>query len=276
MKKSLFLSACFGIWWLGSVVMAQGLSLGPLQSQFELARNLTEISGLAVASETSVYAHDDEHGIVYEVSLETQDVLAAFALGTPTVAADFEGIATLEDRVYLITSAGELYEAPIGEHRTRVRYNVYDTGIGEFCEIEGLANGPEPSDFLIVCKTPKSDALADHLLIYKWSLEERRPVEDPWVDMLFSEFLTMRERTSFRPSAIEWDASSEMITVLSARNRLLVQFNREKTVLSKTMIEPTRHRQAEGLAAMPSGNLIIADEGTLRLPGQISIYDPAE
>ena len=265
---------CFVFQAPATIVSAQSLSIGSLEDSFEVARNLTEISGLAVASENSVYAHDDEHGIVYEVSLETRKILAAFALGTPTVAADFEGIAAFDRRIYLITSKGTIYEAPIGEHRTRVRFNTYDTGVGEFCEIEGLTAGPQPSEFLVVCKTPKNSALENRLLIYKWNLEERLPVEEPWIDLPFSDFLTIRERAAFRPSAIEWRASDGTIMVLSARNQLLVQLSRDRAFVSKASIEATRHRQAEGLAAMSSGALIIADEGTLRLPGKISIYSP--
>ena len=55
--------------------------MGDASNHFQLARGLTEISGLAVASENSVYAHNDEHGIIYEIALSNGEIVAAFALG---------------------------------------------------------------------------------------------------------------------------------------------------------------------------------------------------
>ena len=101
----------------------------PPDHQFFLPQGLSEISGLAVASPNTVYAHNDEYAIVYEIALDTGKALKAFALGKPTVKGDFEDIAVRGGNVYLLASDGHLYEAPIGEHRQRVRYNVYDTGV---------------------------------------------------------------------------------------------------------------------------------------------------
>ena len=84
----------------GVIAQQDPQQLGDAQNHFQLARGLTEISGLAVASENSVYAHNDEHGIIYEIDLSSGAILAAFALGEPTVQADFEGIAVFGQRIY--------------------------------------------------------------------------------------------------------------------------------------------------------------------------------
>lgn len=239
---------------------------------FKLVRGLTEISGLAVASENSVYAHNDEHGIVYEIVLADGEVVAAFALGDPTAQADFEGIAADDGRIYLVTSTGLLYEAIIGAHRARVRYNVFDTGAGEFCEVEGITPGPAPAEFLLICKTARQAALKGRLLVFKWSLADRIPVRAPWLNVGLSGILTGEERINFRPSAIEWRGQNSSLLVLSARNQLLISLHRDGTVLFKKTLPKATHPQAEGVVIMPSGDLVIADEGTMRLPGALTIY----
>ncbi len=257
----------------GAAAQQAPLKLGDRSGYFQLARGLTEISGLAVASDHSVYAHNDEHGIVYEVALSSGEIISAFALGEPTTRADFEGIAVFDGRIYLVTSSGLVYEAIIGAHRDRVRYNIFDTGAGEFCEIEGIAQGPEPAEFLLICKTARQTALKGRLVIFKWSLVDRLPVVAPWTSIPLSGLLTGKERENFRPSAIEWRRQNSSLVVLSARNQLLLNLRQDGTILSKKSLPRAAHPQAEGVAIMPSGELVIADEGTMRTAGALTVYE---
>lgn len=244
--------------------------LGDPARKISLPKGLFEISGLAAGPDNSVYAHNDEYGIVYEIGLKDGAIITAFALGDPTVKADFEGIEVVDGRVYLITSAGRLYEAAIGAHRHRVRFNIYDTGAGDFCEIEGLSRGPGAGEFLLLCKAVRDPARTKHLLIFKWGLAERMPVRAPWLDIAWADILSPKERINFRPSAIERSESG--LVILSARNRLFLELSRDGKLLRKGRLAARDHNQAEGVARMPSGDLVIADEGYGRRPGQITIY----
>lgn len=243
--------------------------------EIALPKGLIEISGLAAGSGNSVYAHNDEHAIVFEVDTATGEIERAFALGRPTVKADFEGIAVLDDRIYLISSAGMLFEAPIGDHRARVKYNVFDTGVGDFCEVEGLSNGPDAGEFLILCKAARTDALHERLAIFSWSIDQRTPVVQPKYEIHFDRFLTPTEQEFFRPSAIDWDQNSGTALILSARNNLLIRINAAEQVTEKVDLSPERHVQAEGVALMPNGAIVIADEGAARAPGKITVYPPS-
>ena len=57
-------------------------------------------------------AHDDERGVVVEISYRDGSIVKAFALSDRRgpVAAAFEGIAAAEGRIYLVSSLGQLYE----------------------------------------------------------------------------------------------------------------------------------------------------------------------
>ena len=257
---------------LTNQVNGSSFQLADAPRQLRLVNGLQEISGLAIASENSVYAHNDEHGIVYEVSLDTGDVLAAFALGGITELADFEGIETENGRIYLVTSDGKIYEALIGEHRKRVRFNVFDTGIGSNCEIEGLSRGFEAGSFFALCKSARIQSVYNKLTVYKWSVNDRRPVTEPWLQIPYENFLTADEAEDFRPSAIEWDRKKKVFVILSAQSRQLTIVSEDGSILSTEALLPEFHPQAEGVAITPSGDLVIADEGAGRHPGTLSFY----
>ena len=281
----------FGAVRIGSILLAAFLCMGPVVAQtlpqeeiissFDmgdapqqktLVNGLREISGLALASDTSVYAHNDEFGIVYEVNIADGEVTSAFALGDPTVSADFEGIAADNGRVYLVTSTGLIYEALVGAHRSRVLFNVFDTGVGAFCEVEGLSRASETGSFLILCKTAQVRELQGKLTVYRWSVHDRRPVAKPWLQVPYKDFLNSEEAEIFRPSAVEWDSKRKALVILSARSHQLAVVSEDGAVLMEKALTAELHPQAEGVAMMPSGDLIIADEGAGRGPGILSIY----
>jgi len=245
----------------------------------QLPPRLTEISGLAVASDQTVYAHDDEYGIIYELDISTGEAISIFALGNPTLSEDFEGIAVHGKWIYLITSDGVLFESPIGAHRKRVSYNRYETGIGELCEVEGLAVKSEiksdPSadpTFLILCKSPREKYYRDRLTVFKWTFGARMDAPTHFLSIDRDLILTSKEQRRFNPSAIEWVVKDQSIFVISARNRQVLHLNEEGDVLSKHLLDELGHPQSEGLTIMPNGDWIIADEGQGGNPGTLSRY----
>ncbi len=247
---------------------------GTSKQVFLLPEGLVEVSGLAAASEMSVYAHNDEHGIVYEVSLEDGSVVRAFALGEPTVKGDFEGIAVADDRVYLLTSKGQIYEAPIGKHGERVVHNVYDTGLRDVCEFEGLTVDTEPDAFLLLCKRSSADLEAGVVHIYRWSVNDREPPEAPWLSIPYNIESKKGKTLSIRPSAIERRPDGGFVVAV-AQEYLLLEINPDNEITSVNKLKKKDHPQAEGITVMPSGAVVVADEGAHRGPGRITIYEGA-
>ena len=257
-----------------ALFFAGAVNAQPAPQQFALNKQLVEISGLAAASSETVFAHNDEFAIVYELSVKDGSLLRAFALGDPTVAADFEGIAASDDRIYLITSSGLLYEADIIAHGERTRFNVYDTGAGGFCEVEGLSATSAPGELYILCKRPRNGKPDGRLTIFRWSLAERRPVADPEFSIRYRDFLSASEREGFRPAGIEWDASSNTFFIVSSRSHIVYAFDAAGKFLRKSRLSEDLHAQTEGIAVLPSGVVLVADEGGRRgRAGLISVYN---
>lgn len=239
---------------------------------FELGEPLLEISGLAVAGPYSVFAHNDEHAIIYEISVDDGRIIRAFALDEPTMEGDFEGIATDGKRVFVVTSDGLIYSAVPGEDRERVSYRVYDSGIGPRCEVEGLSKAPTPGELLILCKRMRNDKKKLQLEIYRWKIGEERAEEEPFLSFPLRKLLSKRDRKEFRPSALEWDSSAGQLLVVSARNRMMLTFDANGRLIERQRLKRSRHQQTEGIAIMPDGRLVLADEGTETSTGRITVY----
>ena len=256
----------------GAATISAYLSKAP-EREFLLPQGLDEVSGLAVASSDSVYAHNDESGIVYEIELGSGKVVKAFALGKPTVKGDFEDIAVRGGYVYLLESDGRIFEAPIGAHRKRVRYNVYDTGVGVHCETEGLVTGPKDDDFLILCKKPSEAALKDRVVIYAWNLHDRAPVTSPWLNVSLDGLVAPLDQANFHPSAFYWRRERGSFVIISAKGHSALEIDEQGRYIDRVKLDKQDHPQSEGLTMMPDGRLILSDEGA-RGHAKISIYAP--
>jgi hypothetical protein len=241
-------------------------------AQFYLPEGLREISGLAVASNNTVYAHDDNYAIVYEVDLNLKRAVKAFALGKPTVKGDFEDIAVRNGYVYLLTSDGRLYEAPVGENRKRVRYNAYDTGVGTHCETEGLVNGAAEGEFLILCKKAHETEFKDRLVIYNWNLHDRTPVATPWLNVSLDGLVEKLDQANFHPSAFAWRHDRGTLIIVSAKGHSAIEIDQQGRLVDRIKIDKVEHPQPEGLTLMPDGRLVLSDEGSPGL-GKITIYN---
>lgn len=239
---------------------------------FSLPSALAEVSGLAAAGPDSVFTHNDEHAIVYEVRITDGQVLRTFALGEPTIEGDFEGIATAGEHIFLVTSDGLIYQAQPGENRERVPYKVHDSGIGAKCEVEGLSQAPEPDYLLLLCKRLRNEEQEARLEIYRWRIGTEHAAEEPWLTKPLEQLVDKDERAEFRPSGLEWDMHAGELLVASARNRLVLTFDREGQLLSRRRLDRNRHPKTEGITVLADRRLVLADEGSRTRKGRITAY----
>lgn len=253
-----------------SVTLSAYLRQAPVR-EFYLPEGLSEVSGITVASNDTVYAHDDNYAIVYEVALTTEKAIKAFALGDPTIKADFEDIAAHDGYVYLLTNDGRIFEAPVGENRKRVRYNAYDTGVGAHCETEGLANGAAEGEFLIVCKKARDAEFKDRLVIYRWNLQDRKPVTTPWLNVSLDGLVPKLDQANFHPSALVWRHDKGTLIILSAKGHSAIEIDQQGRSIDRVKLDKELHPEPKGLAMMPDGRLVISNMGA-RGHGKISVY----
>lgn len=233
-----------------------GFDFEERSTRFELPGRLDEVSGLATTPDGRLFAHDDERAVIHEIDPAEERVTKSFALIGRSVRADFEGIAVVGERFFLVTSRGILYELREMPDEGRSPYRVTDTGLGSRCEIEGFDYDPESEALLFACKASVPERGV--LVVHRIALDPDRGALDP--------ILVDRRSLSghgvdpdFAPSALLVDPEGTIL-LLSATAHALVEVDRAGVVLDGVTLSPDRHRQPEGLALGSDGTLYIADE----------------
>jgi len=250
-----------------------------------LARHLREISGLEIAGPGKVYAHNDEHGVIYVIDYETPhvDAITLTCAAGDDVRDDFEGIAAVGERVFLVTSQGLVYESRVDGTPDSVPVIRHAGGLD--CEVEGLAAAPDGRSLLVACKNlPKGGS---GIVIHAWNLErqayEASPVlsipEETVTDFLTSRFPDRPPPKRIQPTGIALTGKGNLLLV-AARQHLLLEFTQEGTPLAAAALDPAVFRQAEGVTVDAVGRLLVASEGDgkgdKKTPGMLSVYEPID
>lgn len=224
--------------------------------QWVLPPSLHEISGLALTDDERLLAVADEVAVVFELDYESGRLVKTFALGNPSVRGDFEGIAVLGGKVWLMTSDGELYSAIEGVDGERVGYERYKTGIGKDCELEGLVALRSNESLALICKDERKKK---KLRIYEWNPVTREITDTKLPEKAMEKAIDGKQ---VRPSGIEIDPETGDYIIVAAREHAVFRLSLDGEQVGVIMrLDPGRHRQAEGIAITRDGRLIIADEG---------------
>ncbi len=242
-------------------------------SQWKLPGKLREISGLAFQN-GRLFAHSDEHGIVYELDYRKERLIKAFAFGDKTVRADFEGIAIVGDEFYMVTSGGDLYRAHEGDDGERVPYRIYRTGLAKRCEVEGLAHDIDQKRLLLACKEPKSATLEQSIAIFAWSLQQQQIVEAATIMIEQAAIVERLPGKHFNPSGIEVDRTTGHLLLVAARQRAIAEIDAEGNVIVAFELPlASRHRQPEAITLTGNNDLVLGDEGGKK-KARLAVYRP--
>lgn len=242
-----------------SVLLGYSLESASLM-QWKLPDKLNEISGLALTADGRLLAVDDEVAIIYEIDYDNGKLVKAFAFGEPTVKGDFEGIAVADELVYLTTSSGRMYFAAEGADGQRVTFDNYDTGLGAYCQIEGLVQSTDNRLLYFVCKKARKKSGVADLNLFAWDLAERRLRPDESIVLPVSDIMRQLRIDRFSPSGVTIDRKTGNLIIVASRQRALAEITRDGRLVATRHLT-SRHKQAEGIELAKDGRLLIADEG---------------
>lgn len=236
-------------------------------TQWRLPDQLREISGLAVSPDGRLFAHNDEHGVIYELDAARGAIVKAFALGDGALTGDFEGLAIAPDGVFwMTTSQGRLYRFSEGANGAQVQYETFDSALRDVCEIEGLAYLPAEEGLILGCKRNEARDMRNTVSLYRWRFSG---AAEPWRQLPEREIADAAGVENFRPSSLDVDARSGRLLLLSANDTALAELNVEGRLLAARALRG--HPQPEGVAVLQNGALVISDEGG-RGQAQLSRY----
>ena len=235
---------------------------------------LHEISGLAVSGDGRVFAHGDEDATVHQIDPRSGEVGKRFSLA-PTgdepdlgkkpakdrVAGDFEDLAIVGDRFFLVASNGVLLEFAEGQDGVKVPYTAHPTSLGEICEVEGLTHDEPGSALLQLCKTMRSKAERDRVTVYAWPLDAGTLVAAPRLILPWTSLEPATGARAFNGSALEFTPGGRSLAVLAGPQRLFAEVTNEGVVVGGGALLREAHPQPESIAFLPDGTLLIASEG---------------
>ncbi|MCY3744055.1 MAG: hypothetical protein OXH00_23835 [Candidatus Poribacteria bacterium] len=246
-------------------------------THWKLPGRLYEISGLAMTLDNRLMAHNDEKAVIYEIDYRHGEIVKAFQLADmkDPVNGDFEGIAIVNDQVYLVTSSGRIYEGNRGTDAESVLYNSYTTGIGRDYEIEGLAYDASQQALLLMSKGSRKADLKEQLVLYRWSLDKKQLIEDAHIVIPVIEFTRHIKGKEFQPSGIERHPVSGNYFVIAARQGAIAEVTPWGQVVAARQFPAQWHRQPEGITFTTDGTLIIADEGSGK-KARLTLYPVSE
>jgi len=238
--------------------------------QWKLPKRLREISGLALTADQRLIAITDEEAIVYEIDYDSGGLVKAFALGDPTLRGDFEGIAVIGNVIWLMTSDGDLIATREASDGERVSFTRYETGLGRYCELEGLGQDADRQMLFLGCKETKKKR--DDLKIFEVSVAQMPPTQTATIAFSEQALAEKVGKKHMRPSALAIDPASGNRVMLAANHRALITLAPGGALIDAIILPGQgRHKQAEGLEITRDGRLLIADEGG-NGRGRLAVY----
>lgn len=238
---------------------------------------LHEISGITYLNSTSIACVQDEKGIFFIYDFVNGKIIRQFSFGED---GDYEGIAKVGNKLYVLRSDGTLFE--ISEYESN-NYKVksYPTDIPAE-DNEGLCYDEQNNRLLIACKSKigKGSEYKDKRAIYGFDLKTKKLSKSPVFNFdlnIINSFMeendiagpTKTKKKSgkvepnlkFRASAIAIHPISKKLYLISATDYLLFIFNMNGSVERIEQLNPGRFNKSEGITFLGNGNLLISNEG---------------
>lgn len=265
---------CLGASLLGAQATESFVGAEPL-AEWRLPPQLAEISGLAMTDDQRLFAIDDERAIIYQIDYREGRLIKAFALGPELPREDFEGLAIIGRRFFLLTSDARLFEAPEGADGERVPFTVTDTGLGSECEFEGLTSAADSASLLLLCKNVRKSADIDVVTLFEWRLDAQPNALGASTALPVDAIRAALGTRRLRPSGVALHPRRGTLVVVAARERALIELETGGELLNAVLLPgKKRHRQTEGIEFTAQGALLLADEAN-KGPPRLTMYSGA-
>jgi hypothetical protein len=239
---------------------------GPASHRIALPADLAEISGLAYTPDGRLLAHGDEQAVVYQIDWTSGRPEKRFGIGGPggPLLGDFEDIEVVGDRVFLVTSKGEILEGREGGDGETEPPLRRGHGLGGACEVEGMTWDDGSQSLLLLCKQAMGKRWKGQVVILAVSPETGEFEPEPRLVIPEAELQRVTGAKTFAGSAITRHPRSGTYLMLAAGQRVYAEIDSTGKVLGGGKLSAQRHRQPEGIAIAPDLTLLISDEAAGR------------
>lgn len=241
---------------------------------------LHEISGLTEIDSTTFACIQDEKGILFIYDLLAKEIKKQYAFFTK---GDYEGIARVEDTIYVLRSDGTLFE--ISDYNSNdvnvIPYPTYIPVINN----EGLCYDTPGKRLLIAGKdnTGKGGGIKDKRFVFGFDLKTKSVLPEPVFTFSIKSLkeyavnsgfdLPVKQKKKkkvmsgepvmlFKPSAMCFHPVTGDLIILSSEDHLLFVFDKSGNIKNIVSLSPLLFTQPEGITFLGNGDMLISNEGS--------------
>lgn len=222
----------------------------------------SEISGIAYTADGRLLAHGDERAVVWQIEWPSGRPVKRFGIGGTggPFTGDFEDIQVVGDRIYLVTSSGQLVAGREGANGRTTPALSATRGLKAGCQVEGMSWDAASKSMLLLCKTVKSKRWRDQVIILAVSPETGEFEPEPRLAIPEKAIRRVTGQKHFAGTALVRHPRTGTYLMLAGPQRAIAEVDSTGKVLGGARLAADRHRQPEGIAIAPDGTLLIADE----------------
>jgi hypothetical protein len=223
---------------------------------------LSEVSGLAVTPSGQLLAHGDERAVIWRFDPVRRQASSRFGLRSRgrLLRGDFEDIALVGERLFLMTEAGEIFEGRAAPDGAVVPSRRRSPGLGRGCGAEGLAWDAPSRSLLLLCKTARTRRWKNHLIVLAISIDTWRFERSPRLLVSLAAIQRVTGQRHFHGTALARHPRTGSYLILAGPEHAFIELSRSGAVLGGGRLDRTVHRQPEGLAIGPDLTLFVGDE----------------
>ncbi len=235
-----------------------------------LKSELDEISGVTFyAKDTSVFAINDEVGILYKIYLRKQLEIVRWKFSE---GGDFEDLALVDSVFYVLQSNGKIHSFKVITPDSVVTEEFKSPFSGKN-DLETMYYDDVEKQLVVLCKDCKED---NKSTVTAWSFDPETKTfgSDPYytLDGKYIKSKLVTKENKFKPSAAALNPVTKELYIIASVNKGLVIADRKGRIKKVLDIDPKHFKQPEGLTFTPNGDLIISNEGAEIGPGNLMIF----
>lgn len=240
----------------------------------ELPADLAEVSGLAFTPDGHLLAHGDELAVVWRFDLASRRPAGRFGLSDQAgvLRGDFEDIAVVGERLFLVTGTGQIYEgriAPDGRTTSAARRTP---GLGRGCEVEGMTWDGATKSLLLLCKTTRTRRWKDHVVILAVSVQTWRFEKEPRILVSEEGLERVTGEKGFSGSGLARDPLTGTFLLIAGPQRAFAEVSPAGEVVGGGRFDQDLHPQPEGIAVAADLTLLISDEAGGKGTAAVTAY----
>lgn len=241
-----------------------GYNLLKPTNEYEMPAVLTELSGISVEPDGTIWCIQDEIGAAFRFDTSTLNLSETLRF---TDVGDFEDIVTFGDSLWVLRSDGAIFSMNTKQFEGSTKRYQHRV---QSLNIEGMAYDQRNNRVLLAAKEPDVNEPENSKTVYALDLQTSDPISKLF-KIEVAEIETMLKKAmadatippiDFQPSAIGVHPITSDIYILSATDRMLAVYTPNYQLKTVCPLPASIYYKPEGLSFSANGNLFIAGEGT--------------